>query len=141
MFDIGFPMSVSRMQLLLFYNPDRFLRVSPCDQAGSLLLVAAAVLVAGPPDDDAVVGIKACIGAPKRVDLRVGKAQVGNLRPGIVQNFAVPVVPRSQTNHIGEAAPFEDVVASSATERDFAFGEGTGVESVGTGAIELAIVL
>jgi plasmid stabilization system protein ParE len=71
-------------ELLLFFNPDRFLGVGPRDQARRLLLVAAAVLIAGPPDDDAAVGIKADIGAPKRVDLRLGKAQIGNLRPGVV---------------------------------------------------------
>ena len=90
--------------LLVFYR-DHSPRVSPCDQAGRLLLVAAAVLVAGSPDDDAVVGIEAGIGAPKRVGLRVGKAQIGNFRLGIVQNLPVPVVPRSQANRIVEAAP------------------------------------
>jgi hypothetical protein len=68
------------MKLLLFFNPDRFLWIGPRDQPGREVLVAAAELVVGPPDDDAAVGLEAGMGAPKRVGLRVGKAQIGNLR-------------------------------------------------------------
>jgi hypothetical protein len=45
------------------------------------------------------------MGAPQRVGLRVGEAQIGDLRLGVVQDLAVPVVARAQADRTVEPAP------------------------------------
>jgi hypothetical protein len=82
-------------------------RVSPGNHPGRFFFIAAAVFVACSPDDDAPVGLEPDTGPAQGIDLRVLKAEIFYLGPGVCQDLAVPGVARTQADYTVEASAGE----------------------------------